>query len=246
VIVTNRIGLFASSVICFLVSVSAVADTVEFPDEELATETVLPVFEKNRSVLSRTVQTAERFEIGGGMGMALNEPFYNPVNFSATATYHLTDQHAVNLFANFFMSGLTQYGEQLKSGEGLDAPNEFDPSHAPAPKFMLLANYQFTAYYGKISLSKQSVMNLSLFGYGGLGVLQTGGISNIATNVGFGQNFYFTPNLAARLDLRLVMYNGPDATSQELQADAPAPSEDSFSKEWFFKTFLNLGLVYLL
>jgi outer membrane beta-barrel protein len=246
-----RSTLALTTCLVLLASAGAAADTVEFPDEELATETVLPVFEKVRAVLNRNVQTEGRFEIGGGVGMALNEPFYNPTNFSATGTYHLTDQHAINVFASFFMSGLTQYGKQLQRGEGLANPatTNFDASQGPAPKWMLLGNYQFTAYYGKISLSKQAVMNLSLFGYAGLGIMQTGGMSNPALDVGFGQNFYFTPKLAARLDLRLVGYNGPDITSRSLNSRSGTfvkPADDDFEKDWFFKTFLNLGLVYLL
>ena len=231
--------------LCFYAA-SGYAETVEFPDEELATETVVPVFEKNRSVLNRNVQLEKRLEFGGGMGMALNEPFYNPLNFSGNLTYHFTDQHAFNLAATFFMSGLTEYGEQLKRGEGLTVGKEFDPSKAPAPKWMTLGNYQFTAYYGKISLSRQTVMNLTLFGLLGIGMVQTGGMSNVALDVGFGQNFYFTPQLAARFDLKLLMYNGPDATSKDLDTSLPTPSDDAFGKELTFRTYLSLGLVYLL
>ncbi|MGE0762531.1 MAG: outer membrane beta-barrel domain-containing protein [Bdellovibrionales bacterium] len=242
--VQNHAVKSATLLLLALLTPNLRAETVEFPDEELATETVVPVFEKVRSVLNRNVQTEGRFEFGGGMGMALNEPFYNPINFGASATYHLTDQHAVNVSANFFMSGLTEYGEQLKRGEGLTG-KVFDATKAPAPKWMVLGHYQFTAYYGKISLSRQTVMNLTLFGLAGIGVIQTGGISNPALDVGFGQNFYFTPNLAARFDLKLLMYNGPDPTSRELNT-TDNPAEDAFTKELQFKTYLSLGLVYLL
>ncbi|MCB0386881.1 MAG: hypothetical protein KDD43_15915, partial [Bdellovibrionales bacterium] len=112
-------------------SAAGFADTVEFPEDELATETVVPVFEKVRSVLNRNVETAKRFEFGAGVGLAMNEPFYNPLNFSINGTYHLTDQHAVNLAFNMFMSGMTQYGEQLKRGEGLAPTQSFDASEAP-------------------------------------------------------------------------------------------------------------------
>lgn len=244
---TRSLGWWARGLavtLCSL-SVAALADTVEFPEDELATETVVPVFDKVRSVLNRTVETEKRFELSAAVGMALNEPFYNPLNFQVASTYYLTDMHAANLTFNMFMTGLTSYGEQLQRGEGLTAGQSFDPNEAPAPKWSLLAHYQFTAYYGKISLSKQTVMNLNLFGLLGAGVFQTGGVSNPAVDLGFGQNFYFTPNLAARFDLRLVMYNGPDATSQDLDTGGAKPAEDAFAKEWQFKTYLSLGLSYL-
>lgn len=242
---TSKSSYILVAALCFYSSLGK-AETVEFPDEELATETVVPVFEKTRSVLNRNVELEKRFEFGGGVGMALNEPFYNPINFSGNLTYHFTDIHALNLAATFFMDGLTEYGEQLKRGEGLSAGKEFDPSKGPAPKWMALGNYQFTAYYGKISLTRQTVMNLTLFGLAGIGVYQTGGVSNIALDVGFGQNFYFTKQLAARFDLKLLMFNGPDATTKDLDTSNPTPSDDAFGKELMFKTYLSLGLVYLL
>lgn len=221
------------------------ADTVEFPEEDLATETVVPVFDKTRSVLNRNVQTAKRIEMAGGMGMSLNEPFYNPLNFNANLTYYFSDSHAFNLSGTFFMTGLSQYGEQLKNGEGLTPGRNFDPERAPVPKWMALGNYQFNAYYGKISLTKQSVMNLTLFGLLGVGVLQTGGLSNMAVDIGFGQNFYFTPQFSARFDLKLVTYYGPDATSKDLDSSEAIPGEADFAKDWFFQTYLSLGLSYL-
>ena len=223
----------------------AVADTVEFPEEELATETVVPVFDRARSVLNRTVDTTRRFELVAGLGIALNEPFFNPLNFNLNGTYYFTDLHAINLSATMFMAGLTTYSDQLKRGEGLVPGQTFDATLAPQPKMMILGNYQFTAYYGKISLSKQTVMNLSLFGLAGAGIVQTGGLSNPALDVGFGQNFFFTPNLAARFDLRLVMFNGPDPTSLNLATGGVAPPEGAFAKALFFKTYLSLGASYI-
>ncbi len=51
------------------------AEEVEFPEEELARESVLPVFESRRDVLNRWVNTAERFEVGLGAGLMIDEPF---------------------------------------------------------------------------------------------------------------------------------------------------------------------------
>ncbi|MBX7231196.1 MAG: outer membrane beta-barrel domain-containing protein [Bdellovibrionales bacterium] len=232
--------------IVLLGSLGAQAEVIEFPEEELASETVLPVFDKVRSVLNRNVQTTGHFEVGGGGGLSLNEPFYNPYHFTGLATYHFTDQHAVNLVGTFYMSGLNSYGEQLKKGEGLRGGQTFDPSKAPTPQWMVLGSYQFTAYYGKLSLSKQNIMNIALFGMVGAGVIQTGGISNPVLNLGLGQNFYFTPRLAARFDLRLLVYSGPDATTVQLDTAGARPSESAFDKALFFSTDLSLGLVYLL
>lgn len=238
-------SFFSLLLVSFCFQQASYAETVEFSVDELATETVLPRFEKTRVVLNRNIETAGHFELGGGLGLALNEPFYNPMQFHLSGTYHIDDLHGINLWGAFFSDGLSQYGEQLKRGEGLSMGESFDASKAPVPSMMALANYQFNAYYGKISLSKQAVANLSLFGTAGLGVLQTGGITNFGANFGFGQNFYLSQNLALRVDLRFLIYHGPDATSQRLRV-TDRPAEDAFAKDWFVKTFANLGLVVLL
>jgi outer membrane beta-barrel protein len=230
----------------FLLSASlGFADPIEFPEEELATETVLPVFENQRGVLNRNVITEGRFELGGGAGLALNEPFYNPLNLHLQATYHFSELHAVNFYGFFFMSGLSQYGEQLKTADNLGNP--FDAGEAPAPQSLLLANYQVQAFYGKISLAKKSVMNLALVGLVGAGMMGYDSGGQVpALNAGFAQKFYFSKSIALRFDFRLVAFQGPDPTSQDLIPGGDAPDPGDFNDELFFNTYLSAGLVFLL
>ncbi|MCC7406172.1 MAG: outer membrane beta-barrel domain-containing protein [Bdellovibrionales bacterium] len=226
-------------------SVNGNAETIEFPTEELASESVLPVFDKVENVKNRNVVTAKRIEVGGGIGFNLMDAFYNPMNFHGSVSYHFDEIHGINAAAAFWMSGLSNYGEQLKNGEGLDG-DFFDPSRAPSPKYMLMGNYQYTAYYGKISLSKQMVMNLSLFGLAGLGTIAIGDQNKIALNFGIGEKFYFTKNLALRLDLRMLLYRGPDPTTRRLLPTDSEYEASAFGETTFFHTMLTFGLVYLL
>ncbi len=221
-------------------------ETIEFPEEELATETVLPVFDRVEAVKNRNVQLAKRFELGGGIGLTMNEPYYNQLNFGLNGTYHFTETHALNLIGQFYLDGLSNYGTDLKAGKGLSSGDTFDPSLAPHPTYMLLANYQFTAYYGKISLTRQTVMNLTLFGLAGLGYVGMKGVGSPALNVGFGQNFYFSNRLALRLDLRMDIFQAPDPTTQKLNAGTQAPSPTSFGKMLYFNSMLTAGLVLVL
>ena len=52
------------------------AEVIEFPDEDLATETVLPVFENKVAVKNRLIELEGRFEAGFQLGATLNEAFY--------------------------------------------------------------------------------------------------------------------------------------------------------------------------
>jgi len=228
------------------ISAPILADTIEFPEEELATETVLPVFENAKGVLNRKIKTAGRFELGGGAGLALNEPFYNPINMNLQGTYHFNELHAVNIMAYFFMDGLSSYGEQLKNAENLGDP--FDASEAPVPGNLIIGSYQVQAFYGKISLTKKSVMNLALVGVLGAGMLgYDSGDSVPALNFGFGQKFYFNERIALRFDFRVLAYQGPDPTSLNLDPeDSFQPDPGAFDNEIFFNTYLTSSLVFLL
>ncbi|MCB0362514.1 MAG: outer membrane beta-barrel domain-containing protein [Bdellovibrionales bacterium] len=221
------------------------AEKIEFPDEELASESVLPVFDKVAVVKNRNVVTAKKFEFGGGLGMNLMDPFYNPFNYNLSLAYHFDEVHGINLASAIWNDGLSTYGEQLRNGEGLSG-DFFDPSRAPHPKSIVMGNYQYTAYYGKISLSKKAVMNLSMFALAGLGSISFGDQNSIALNFGFGEKFYFTPYLALRLDLRMLVFRGPDPTSLRLIPTDVVRSSSEFEETTYFQTLMTLGLVFLI
>jgi len=236
----NLLLLLALSVLSPL----AFADDIEFPEEELARESTLPVFSKQRAVLNRNIVTEKRFEFALGAGLEMNEPFYNDYLFSAQGTYNFNETSALNIHGLFWNSGLSDYGEQLKPG----SPGKFDPfdaDKAPHPTFGVFANYQFIAYYGKISITKQTVMNLNLFGLAGLGYLNLDPLHTVALNLGVGQNFFFTKRFGLRTDLRWIIYRGPDATSQSLKP-TDNPEAGAFDERLYFNAQLGLSLVLIL
>lgn len=239
--------LLSLSICLFLSSVSY-AETIEFDEEELSTESVLPVFEHKSVVKNRLVSLSNRFELGAGLGLNLIEALYQPMTVSLIGTYHLDELNGINIFAQVLNTSLSDMGQNLKNGKILGQSGAtFDASRAPAPQSLVLANYQFSAYYGKISLTKQTVMNISLYGLIGAGIMNFEDGSNAAFNVGFGQKFYFNENVALRFDLQLTAYQGPDATSKlPLTTGGPKLTESDFEKEIMFRSFLTANIVFLL
>ena len=222
-------------------SVAYADDSLEFPEEELARETVLPVFQTRRVVLNRNVITDKRLEFGGGVGLEMNEPYYADVMGQIQATYNISDVHAINVQGLLWQGGLSDYGTQLKAGGPKFLP--FDATNAPHPKYALMANYQFVAYYGKISLTKRTVMNLNLFALAGAGYLNLDSQNTIAANVGLGQNFFFTRHFGVRVDLRVFMYQGPNPPSP---GDPKIPSPAAYEDRIFYNTQLGLtGIIVL-
>jgi outer membrane beta-barrel protein len=229
----------------FLNSAGAFASQVRLPDEELARESVLPVFDHAPSVLNRTIVTAGRFEVGPMLGLMLNEAFYDPVNYGITASYHINETHGFNFTGHIFGDGRSRYAIQIDQ-----EINGANLKYAPNPEFLALLNYQLTGYYGKLSLTKNYVMNLSLFFSGGVGMLGFGGDIFPAANAGIGQKFYLTKSIALRTDLRVLLYSAPNVLNDKIQDTLANANEkldaSAFNTDNFYNTLLGLSLVVLL
>ncbi len=231
-------------------TVRAESETISFPDSELASESVLPVVDNPVSVKNKNVVNSHRFELGVLGGLSLLEPFYSPWSFGLDLGYHITDEQAINLTGLFFMQGLSNNGNSLNPIPGSLSPVTNQPisanlQYAPAPKYLIMADYQYTGFYGKISLSKDFVMNLSVYGLVGLGAFGIGDGVYPTLDLGIGQKLYITPNFGIRADFRFVLYQGPDVLSRDLESATTTQPSSSFSNTTLYVSLLSLGVVYL-
>ena len=226
---------------------------INFPEEELATESVLPKFEEKVAIKNRNVKHAGRFEFNLMGGFVASEPLYSPFNFGGSLTYHFNNTSAVHVMATFFPGGLNDNGEALKNGDvfladGTSGQIKFDAEEAPNKEFMVAAHYQYTAYYGKISLTGDFVMNLTLSGLIGGGAYVMGDLIAPAANIGISQRFYFNSSFALRFDILISAINGPDITSAgPLNPDDNIiPDASDFDRSIQFDSNLFFGLSFLL
>jgi outer membrane beta-barrel protein len=190
------------------------------------------------------VSVDSKFEIGGFGGWATDEPIYNPMQVGLLGTYHFDEFHGLNLTYASFMSGLTSNAAQIK-----DVPTlGYDYSKTFGPKSYSLLQYQFTAFYGKMSLGKSITINLHLYGLAGLGTMNYAGKSEMCYDLGIGQRFYFTRNMALRFDMRIMRYNGPNPASIASRASLNSGNLkiDDFATTSFLTTHLTVGLVWLM
>jgi len=235
------------SIIVGLAASTSFADSIEFPEEDLATDTVLPKFDNRTMVKNRYVTTKGRFEINGGMGFNLTEALYNNKSFHFGLGYNLTETHGVQFVGMFLLDGLSGNGEALKRGDGLIPPDKLDASLAPHVEQMYLLDYQFTAWYGKISVTKNSIWNLSIYGLVGAGFISFTDSSTVALNLGFGQKMYLTKNLALKTDLRFHFYQGPNPASKTelLRTGSDPVSSDDLDKILYIPTILQTSLMFI-
>lgn len=233
-------------VVVGILSTPAHAETIQFPTDELATESVLPVFDQPTSVKNRVVSLSKRIELGLLMGYALTEPFYNPFQIGGTLSYHINEDHGINIFGSTFLQGLSNEASQLNPIPGSNPPINGNLQYGPAPKYLGIISWQYSAFYGKLSFTKDYVMNLHLFGLLGVGMYGIGDSSNPVLAVGLGQKFHFTPSLSFRFDLRLLAYSGPDPASIPLDRKTSVQSASAFQQKFFTEGLLNFGVSYTL
>jgi outer membrane beta-barrel protein len=231
--------LFLILALAFVTSFMATiarAEVIEFPEEELARESVTPIFDQPEAVKKRLVPMKSRFELGGFSGATLNDPWYNSYPIGINASYHFSEMHGVGLTGAYFVSGRTSYVSQLQST--VSAGNEINFERAPAPKYLGLLEYEFTPYYGKISITKQRVINLTIAGLLGVGMMgvasNTTTDSSVDFSVGLSQRFFFTRNFGLRADIRAMFYQQEDVVLRTVQ------------KTNFVNVLLTVGAVYFL
>ena len=246
----NIIKSLFSIALTLLIAFPVFAD-VEVPQDELAQETVYPVFDNAVSLKNRNIKDLSTFDVGIFGGLALTEPVSNTSKFGLAINYHFTEIHSLGIFFAKNNSGLSADAQGLKNDFGLDF------GRAPLPEYSLMADYNFKLYYGKLSIAKETVMNTSIYLSSSLGVIKYVHKSYPALAVGVGERFYLSNHLSFKVDLRFFAHQAPIPFKSRVLRDGskpndnpgnapdPIPSYDSFSERLTYTTNLEVGLNYL-
>lgn len=216
------------------------AEVINLPPEELAQESVLPIFDKPVSVKNRNVVTAKRWEIDGFYSYAMTEPIANVSKLGIGIYYNTSEDHAWGLMLAKNFSGLSNYAEQLYNQYQLDF------NRAPAPEMSAMADYNLKMFYGKMSLTKSLVFNTLLYGSASAGVIKYVHKTYPGVAVGMGQKFYFNKNWALKFDLRLYANQAPiPFLKGSMKPNETVPDYSQFKERLTFSTNLDAGLSYL-
>ncbi len=252
-------GLFC----LIFISGFAWSEVIQFPDQELAEEYVFPVFKNPKAVLNRDVTLTNRFELRMSGALRTDEPFYNPFSASASFSFYWNESHGLGLSALFFLPGLSKTGETLKAKEGISKagkPGEvdayYDAGLAPHPFIGTFLNYQFSPFYGKISITKTLVFNFALYSFFGLGTMglkhgQKNIIMTPASHFGIGQRFYFNRYFALDGGIDFLVYHAPNPVHKGIkwapdQKPPSRPKYSAFEKDIFLRFLARVGITILL
>lgn len=218
-------------------------EVVELPQEELAHESVLPIFDKNVSTRNRNIVTEGRIDADIFYGMAITEPISDVSKLGLGLYYNFNEDHALGVLFAKNSTGLSTYAKQLNEKYNLDF------NRAPKPKSTAMLDYNLKMFYGKMSLTKSGVFNLILFASASGGVVQYEHKSYPAAALGLGQKFFFTNQFALRLDLRLYAHQAPipflSTPTTGVNTGKAAPEFSEFQERMTYTTNLDLGLSYL-
>ncbi|MCC6138356.1 MAG: outer membrane beta-barrel domain-containing protein, partial [Bdellovibrionaceae bacterium] len=171
--------------------------------------------------------------------------FFDPLTYGIHAGYHISE------FSSFALNGFMRQedisDDARQADQDLASTQPINFSVVPIPKYLVTLDYQMTPYYGKISMTKDYVMNLALYVYGGVGVTDLGGQMTWIADLGVGQNLFFTKNFGLRLDMKFLLYEGLDVTSNPATSTATAPVDaGSFDKQFNVSPSVMLGVIFLL
>lgn len=225
----------------FLKNVQA-SEVVEVPQEELAQESVLPKFDRPDSVRNRNIITEKKIELGLYYGWNTLEPIRNQAKYGLNLGYHWSEISALMLNYAQWAGGLnTQYTNDLSA-----SPNNLDFDRAPKLKYSLFAHYEWKVFYGKISFTKQGVLNLSTYPIFGLGMTAYEHKNYYGADFGIGQKFYFTKNSALRADFKLQYSQFPSPFLRgHMQKSQSTPAANDFADKWALGTIIDIGYSFL-
>lgn len=226
-------------------------ELIQLPTEELARESVSPVFDINDSVRNRNIVTQKRLEGNVFYGWALTEPINNVSKLGLSAYYHTTEDVAHGIMFAKNSAGVSSYAKQLRDQYSLDF------TRAPAPEASLFYDYNVKAFYGKMSLSKNLVTNYHILGTLAGGIIKYSHKTYPAIAVGLGEKFYFTKNISLRLDFRIFLNQAPipflkcesgkhgGVKISAASCNEPPPAYGDFSERFTITSVIDFGLSYL-
>ena len=263
---------FLSLIYIFLAfsSTSLSAAVIQFPDQELASEYVMPVFKNTKVILNRNITLSKRIEWRISGAFRTDEPFYNPLSAFTSLSFYWNEFHSIGLSGLYFFPGLSRTGNKLndekEGGVPVKCPpgalqcaegrRTFNAGLAPHPLLAGFLNYQFSPLYGKISITKTIVLSFALYSFFGGGAiwLQHGAAPLVmvpAINFGVGQRFYFNRYFALDGGIDFLMYRGPNAVLEKMVQlpgkKAPArPEYTEFKQEILLRFLVRFGITILI
>lgn len=229
-----------------IINAAEAAPDLELPQEELAKETVLPLFDRVEMVRARKVKTAGKWEFAGNFSWMMSEPIFDTYRLGISAYKHTNEETAWGAQFYSYSAGRSEYSKQLYHSFGLDF------RRAPKPEYGFFGDYNKKLFYGKMSISKNTTMNTHLLGLFSFGMTKWENKMYPGLTAGAGYKFYFSPTFSLRTDLRLFIHQAPVPFKKGAVTDGSAgstatavPNKNSFKDRIHYTNLLDISLNWL-
>lgn len=168
-------------------------------DKELRTDVVLPLVSPRVMVKNPNISFDNRFYLGFALSSLFTEPIFTPYRGILEIGYFRNERWGFRFELGWWPKGLnTQYTSGLSKQSV--PPYEFE--RVPAPSFLYWASLDFQPYYGKISVAKNTVKNLTMFVSLGAGITQFPHKMLPGVNVSIGKRIFLTKQLFLKAEAR--------------------------------------------
>lgn len=232
----------------FIVNSAAFAETIDLPEEELAKESVTAKFDPPYSVKQRNIVTDGKAEFGLYYGWNFTEPIYHQNKLGMNLTFHTDEFAAWTLnFAKWFPGRNEQYTDLLKKFN-------LDFDRVPNLEYSAWLLYMMKNYYGKMSITKRGVMNVSLFPVFGVGLTKYVHKTYPGVAAGIGTKFYFSKSFSLHAELRFQYAQAPSpfignpgggCANPSVANTCPKPNPGDFPDKWSIANIMDVGVSFL-
>ena len=215
---------------------------VKFQDDELSQETVLPALGNVPAVKNRSINMSNKWELTPGFGWNFTEPIYNPLKLTVQFGYHWSEQEGINIQYTKWSAGRnSQYSSQLE-GPGIALKLDRIPNIDSS----LFVNYERRFFYGKMSITKETIMHMHLYPLLGLGTTKYVHKNYFGANAGLGTKFFMTTWMAFRADFyfQFIQAPNPFSVGEQLAYTNVTLQNSDFSDKWTIGNNLDLGLSF--
>lgn len=224
----NRMPIW---ILFLVISVKAMAVTaVQFPEDELPSEVVMPSGLAATMIYNPTVKFAKKIQASIGAGAILDDPYFDGSNIKFGSRYFLSQYWALGLDFHSVVKKTSTYAEQFRGQRNLNF------EQAPNLSQIVMIDSRWQPYYGKMSVSQDLILNQTFFVEGGLGLLR---YQNSAGNfyglqMGFGQNFFWTDSWSFDYSLHFMLHSAPNILSQDLSKTVTGDYSSKYQSHFLF------------
>ncbi len=217
-------------IILVLISLSSQAQLSEndaFSSDDLSKEVVYPKVDYPEMVLNKKLTFSNRWDFSLDKISVTDEVFYNNNLFGLKLGYYIDEFRSFGGSYQIRQDGYNTYVDEFKQSTAA-----LDFTKAPKHESNLIGYFRHVYYYGKISVSRDAIIPMTVSGRYSLGLAKYDTKSLPFANYSFGWQVYLKSRYYVELAYGLTVGQTFDLVSKSIRADAtPLAQKGDFTEK---------------